>query len=83
MDTMITPNTLDLHLALTGTPSVITESGQEHAPWCAQHTTRGCLGEELTLSGSRVTVWLSRAAGAEDHLVVDFPGGSLELVIPD
>ena len=87
MDTMTPSDSIDLRLALAATSQ---EPGQErypgipghHAAWCAQHTLQGCLGEEITLPESRVTVWLSRGPGGEDHLVVDYPGGNLEFVIP-
>jgi hypothetical protein len=87
MDTMTPSGSIDLRLAAAAAAQ---EAGTEsyrhlpshHASWCAQHTLNGCLGEELTLPESRVTVWLCRGPGGEDHLVVDYPGGNLEFVIP-
>lgn len=75
-------HSIDLRLALSEPPTTRRAQGQGHAPWCTQHTARGCLGEELTLPDSRVTVWLVRTQGGEDHVVLDYPGGNLEIVLP-
>jgi hypothetical protein len=53
----------------------------EHPAWCVHHGPSGCLGQPVTLPGSRVTVWLSATTSTDPRLVIDGPGGTVEVPV--
>ncbi|NLT56112.1 MAG: hypothetical protein GXX79_16480 [Actinomycetales bacterium] len=53
----------------------------EHHPWCVHHSPRGCLGTAMDVPGSKITVWLSAPTPDDPRLIVDGPGGVVEIPV--
>lgn len=64
-------------------PAPRPETGEDpgHAAWCLHHGAQGCLGPAIHLPGTRITVWLSALTANDPRLVVDGPGGVVEVPV--
>ncbi len=56
-------------------------SGDDHPEWCVHHSSHGCIGAPFTLPGSNLRVWLSAPTAGDARLIVDGPGGYIELPV--
>jgi hypothetical protein len=52
-----------------------------HPAWCVQHSGVGCIGQAVTVPGSRLTVWLAAGTASDPRLVIDGPGGWYEVPV--
>ena len=52
-----------------------------HPGWCVQHSSHGCLGAPFTLPGTDLRVWLAAPTPGDARLVVDSPGGYVEMPV--
>jgi hypothetical protein len=52
-----------------------------HPDWCVQHSAHGCLGAPFTLPGTDLRVWLAAPTPGDARLVVDSPGGYVEMPV--
>ena len=74
-------NVLHELLAHSLMPVPRTADNASHPSWCVHHGAHGCLGKLTTLPGSRVTVWLSATTPTDPRLIIDGPGGVIEVPV--
>jgi hypothetical protein len=53
-----------------------------HESWCRCHGEAGCASRPARIPGTDIAVWLTASPSGQKTLIVDLPGGTIEINLP-